>query len=107
MSEPDPTESMVYDGEQEDEVLEFLKRAWNELRSLRKVRVWKDRFRIYDINGDSFEVLGIGYPDAGIVALLNTVNAAYRPELIHEPFSGPFKEFLTGKRYPWARDRIL
>src|SRR5215831_12213091 len=54
--------------------LEFLKRTRSELRELRKVRVWKDRLEIFDVNGDRFEVRGLGYPDADIVALLNAVN---------------------------------
>ncbi len=107
MKEPDPVASMTFDPERVDELRAFLKRAWNELRTLRKARVWVDRFRVYDVNGDCFEVRGIGYPDPSITLLLDAVYAAYCRESIHEPFAGPFKEFLTGKRYPWAHDRVM
>ena len=59
--------------------LEFLKRTRWELRSLRKVHVWSDRLQIFDINGDSFEVRGIGYTDSDIIPLLRAVNAAFDP----------------------------
>ena len=43
-----------------DAALEFLKRTRNELRAVRFVHVWKDRFRIIDVNHDCFEVRGVG-----------------------------------------------
>src|SRR5262249_58508026 len=50
--------------------LEFLKRTRAELRTLRKVRLWKDRLHVIDVNKDYFEIRGIGYADADVVALL-------------------------------------
>src|SRR5205807_4494352 len=44
-----------------DAALEFLKRTRSELRTLRKVRVWKDKLHIIDVNKDFFEVRGLGY----------------------------------------------
>lgn len=38
----------------------------SEMWVLQKVRVWNDLFEIFDINGDTFEVRGIGYPDKDI-----------------------------------------
>jgi len=90
-----------------DAALEFLKRTRNELRTLRKVRVWKDRFHILDINQDFFEVRGIGYPDADIVPLLQNLNTAFNPETIHHEIEAEYKEFNTGRRYPWAYDRVM
>jgi hypothetical protein len=102
-----PLATFAYSVGQLDDVLEFLKRTRNELRMLRKVRVWRDRVRVYDVNGDCFEVLGIGYPDSDIKPVLEAVHTAYKPESIHDPFDGPFKEFKTGKRHPWAEDRVM
>ncbi len=107
MKELEPKASLRYHPGRLDEALAFLKRAWEELRVLRCVRVWQDRFRVYDINGDCFEIEGVGYPDADIMPLLDAVYAAYRPDSIHEPFAGPYKEYRTGRRYPWARDRVM
>jgi len=90
-----------------DATLEFLKRTRSELRSLRRVRVWKDRLQIFDVNGDYFEVRGIGYPDADIVALLRAINTAFDPDTIHQPVAQEYKEFATGRRHTWAEDRVM
>ena len=90
-----------------DAALEFLKRTRGELRSLRKARVWKDRFQVIDVNKDYFEVRGVGYPDADIVPLLQHVNTAFNPETIHNAVEAEYKEFGAGNRYPWAYDRVM
>ncbi|MBM79272.1 MAG: hypothetical protein CMJ78_01605 [Planctomycetaceae bacterium] len=90
-----------------NEALEFLKRTRSELRMLRMARVYRDRFQIIDINGDAFEITGIGYPDPDIVPILNNVNTAYKQDLIHEPTDDEFKQFKTGRRYCWAQDRVM
>jgi hypothetical protein len=90
-----------------DLALEFLKRTRNELRPLRMVRVWKDKLQIFDINGDSFEILGVGYPDADIVPILHNLGTAFNPETIHQPTREEYKEFKTGKQRPWAEHRVM
>lgn len=90
-----------------DAALEFLKRTRWDLRSLRYVRVFTDRLQIFDINNDSFEVRGIGFPDADIIPLLHAVNTAFDPQTIHQETSLEFKEFKTGRRYTWAADRVM
>jgi hypothetical protein len=87
--------------------LEFLKRTRWELRSLRKVRVWTDRLQILDVNGDYFEVRGIGYLQPEIVPLLRAVNTAFDPTTIHNPTDQEYKELATGRRHPWAEDRVM
>ena len=62
---------------------------------------------MFDVNGDSFEVRGIGYPDADIVPLLRLINTAFDPETIHNPTDLPFKELSTGRRHTWAEDRVM
>jgi len=90
-----------------DAALEFLKRTRWELRTLRKARVWKDRLQILDVNGDFFEVRGVGYPDADVVPLLRAVNAAFDPLTVHDSTDLDYKEVLTGRRHPWAEDRVM
>jgi hypothetical protein len=90
-----------------DLALEFLKRTRSELRQLRMVRVGKDFLRIYDVNGDLFEVTGIGFADGDVIPLLKSVNAAYNPATIHQPTDAAHKEFKTGRRHPWAEDRVM
>jgi len=86
---------------------EFLKRTRSELRMLRKVRLWRDKFQIIDVNKDYFEVRGIGYADADIVPLLKMINAAYNPETLQEATPAEYKEFGTGRCHPWAHDRVM
>jgi hypothetical protein len=92
---------------QVDKALEFLKRTRSELRTLRKVRVWADRLQIIDVNKDYFEIRGIGYKDADIVPILRNLNTAFNPQTIHEPTAQDYKEFDTGRRHPWAEDRVM
>jgi hypothetical protein len=87
--------------------LEQLKRTRWELRELWFVRAWKDRYQVFDVNKDYVEFRGIGYPDEAIVALLRGVNAAFDPATIHDPTEADYKEFLTGRRFPWAHDRVM
>ena len=90
-----------------DAALEFLKRTRSELRSLRKVRIWTDRVHIIDVNKDSFELRGLGYLDADIVPVLRSINTAFDPKKIHEATTLEYKEFDTGRRHPWAEDRVM
>ncbi len=87
--------------------LEFLKRTRSELRMLRKVRIWKNRLHIIDINKDCFEIQGLGYPDGDIVPILQKLNTAFNPQTIHDGTDLEYKEFDTGKRRPWAEDRVM
>jgi hypothetical protein len=105
MSEPLATHDFTPGGV--DAALEFLKRTRAELRTLRKVRVFKDRLHVIDVNKDYFEVRGVGYADAEIVPLLRNLNTAFNPETIHNPIDAEYKEFDTGRRYPWAYDRVM
>jgi hypothetical protein len=87
--------------------LEFLKRTRWELRSLRRARVWADRLQVFDINGDYFELRGVGYPDADIVPLLRAINTAFDPLTVHDATDLEYKELATGRRHPWAEDRVM
>src|SRR5258708_5611648 len=87
--------------------LEFLKRTRSELRSLRKVHVWPDRLQVFDVNGDYFEIRGLGYAQPETVAALRFVNPNFKPETTHNPIDRPYKEFLTGRRHNWAEDRVM
>ena len=90
-----------------DAACEFLKRTRAELRQLRKVRVWKDKLHVIDVNKDIFEVRGIGYESPDIVPLLRMINTAYNPATLHDPIDFEYKEFDTGRRYCWAQDRVM
>ena len=67
----------------------------SELRLLRMVRLWKDRLRVYDVNRDVFEIVGLGYPDPDVIPLLDRHQRRLRPGTIHLPTDAEYKEFKT------------
>ena len=87
--------------------LNFFRRTRNELRTLRMVRVSLQWVQLFDVNGDYFELNGLGYSDPEVVPVLKSFDTPFKPESIHNPINAPFKEFKTGRRYPWAADRVM
>lgn len=87
--------------------LDFLKQMRYRLRELRLAHVGEHWLRAFDVNGDFVEITGVGYVDDEIVAVLDALNAVYKRESIHAPAARPYKEFKTGKRRPWAEDRVM
>jgi hypothetical protein len=85
----------------------FFRRTRDELRMLRLVHVSTDSVRLFDVNGDYFELRGLGYLDEDIVTVLRSFDTPFNPATIHTPIAAPFKEFKTGRRYPWAADRVM
>ena len=63
--------------------------------------------RLFDVNGDYFELRGLGYEDDEIIAVLNSFDTPFNPDTIHQPATLAYKEFKTGRRYPWAEDRVM
>jgi hypothetical protein len=90
-----------------DAAIQFFRRTRNELRTLRLVRVSTDWVRLFDVNEDFFELRGLGYADADVVPVLKSFDTPFNPESIHAPIAAPYKEFKTGRRYPWAADRVM
>lgn len=102
-----PTASYDFRSGTPEEARLFLRSAWWRLRQLRKVRVWKDKLQVIDVNKDYFEVSGVGYEDPEVVPLLRVLNTAFDPATIHEPTRDEYKELSTGRRHPWAEDRVM
>ncbi|MGD9635618.1 MAG: hypothetical protein AB7G28_23080 [Pirellulales bacterium] len=90
-----------------DAAIAFFRRTRSELRTLRFVRVSTDWVRLFDINGDYFELRGLGYPDADVVPVLRSFDTPFDPDRIHLPVDAEYKEYRTGRRYPWAADRVM
>ena len=90
-----------------DAAIAFFRRTRIELRMLRQVRVSTEWVRLFDVNGDYFELRGLGYPDAEIVPVLRSFDTPFNPDSIHLPVTATYKEFKTGRRYPWAADRVM
>ena len=107
MAMKDPLATHNFDDGGLEAALTFFRRTRFELRMLRKVRVSTEWVRLFDINGDYFELCGLGYPDADVVPVLNSFDTPFNPETIHQPTNAEYKEFKTGRRYPWAADRVM
>jgi hypothetical protein len=107
MSDVSPKGTWQFDAGDLDGAHRFLKRCWSELRALRRVRIWSDRVRVYDVNGDCFELTGVGYADPSAPWVLDQVNANYDRQSLSQPTGEPYKEYLTGRRYNWAQDRVM
>ena len=90
-----------------DAALAFFRRTRDELRTLRRVQVSTDWIRLFDINGDYFELRGLGYGDADVAPVLRSFDTPFDPERIHLPIDAEYKEFKTGRRYPWSADRVM
>jgi hypothetical protein len=85
----------------------FFRRTRNELRMLRFVRVSTEWVRLFDVNGDYFELRGLGYTEPDVIPVLRSFDTPFNHETIHLPIAGEYKEFKTGRRYPWAADRVM
>ena len=97
----------IYETGQLQAALDFFKRMRSELSTLRKCRVWTDKVQVFDVNGDYFEIRALGYPDPDVLTALKSINTVFNPERIHESVDRPYKEFKTGRRHPWAEDRVM
>jgi len=106
MGDTDPQAVYHFNGELQL-ALDFFKRTRSELSTLRKCRVWSDRIQVFDVNGNYFEIVGLGYLDPDIRPVLQSINAVFKPDQIHNPIDRPYKEFKTSKRRPWAEDRVM
>ena len=107
MSATEPRAIYEYQVGHLNQALDFFKRTRGELSTLRKCRVWLDRIQLFDVNGEFFEIRGMGYSDTEIVPILKSVNTVFRPERIHLPVASSYKEFKTSRRFPWAEDRVM
>jgi hypothetical protein len=107
VSETPPVAAFEHRADQPDATLDFLKQMRYQLRELRLTRVGEHWLRVYDVNGDYYEIIGLGYADPKILTVLDAINAAFNRETIHVPTARPYKEFKTGKRRPWAEDRVM
>lgn len=71
--------------------LAFFQHTHSELRTLRLVRVSTQWVRLFDINGDFFELRGLGYPDAETIPVLESFDTPFNPETIHVPIAAPLQ----------------
>jgi hypothetical protein len=104
---PEPLATHEFTDGGTDAAISFFRRTRNELRTLRMVQVSTEWVRLFDVNGDYFELLGLGYTDPEIVPVLRSFDTPFNPETVHLPIAAPYKEFKTGRRYPWAADRVM
>ena len=73
------------------------------------VRLGQNQGKGFAVRAGVLQAAGdvIGYADADIIPLLRNINTAFDPQKIHEPTDSEYKEFDTGRRHPWAEDRVM
>ena len=85
----------------------FLKRTRAELRLLRMVRLGKDLLHVYDVNKDFVRGPRHRLPRRRRGAALAERQHGLQPRDDPRPTDAEYKEFDTGRRHPWAEDRVM
>ena len=102
---------IVYTGSLEDsrELIQFVRRETDKLRSLRKLVISPDKTVVRDVNGEGIEFPGLTYGSAVLEALLEELGVVFTPQTLHNPTATPggVKEFRLSARHPWGHDRVM
>ncbi len=78
------------------------------LRAFRRVELAPKRVTVFDINGNSLAVDGVGWETVGIGRLLSGLGASFDPGTLNDPpISGDRKEYVIVKADPWGQDRAI
>jgi len=102
---------IVYDGPVGDatEVVRFLRRELNNLRTLRRVRISPERTIVLDVNKDGLEFPGLTYGSPVLERLLQELGVMFSSDTLHDTTGVPDgqKEFDLSARYTWGHDRVM
>ena len=102
---------IVYAGSPEDsgELIQFLRREMDRLRSLRKLVISREKTVVCDINKDCIEFPGLTYGSAALEDLLHELGVVFNPATLHNSNATPsgIKEFDLSARHPWGEDRVM
>ena len=91
------------------ELIQFLRREMTGLRSLRRLRISREKTIVLDVNGDGIEFPGLTYGCAALEDLLRELGVIFTPQTLHNPDSTPggVKEFRLSARWPWGEERVM
>ncbi len=98
---------MRYDRDEPDILAKILQRQRRGFNKANRVRVGPDEVVIYDINGDSFTVTGLGYGDPKLIELLIHLGASFDPRRLGEiPADDPkVREYELSRSWAWGAER--
>ena len=101
----------VYTGSPEnaDELIRFVRREIDNLRSLRKLVISRQETVLYDINKDGITFPGLTYGSAALEPLLHELGVVFAAQTLHNPDATPsgVKEFDLSARAPWGEERVM
>jgi hypothetical protein len=102
---------VVYTGsvDDSDSVILFLRRQMTALRSLRRLKISREKTVVLDVNGDGVEFPGLTYGCPTLENLLRELGVIFTPKTLHNPDATPggVKEFHLSARHPWGEDRVM
>ena len=102
---------IVYKGSLDDtrELVQFLRRESDKLRSLRKLIITREKTVVRDVNGDEMEFPGLTYGCAALDVLLQELGVVFTHATLHNAGATPngVKEFRLSARHPWGHDRVM
>src|SRR5258708_15506451 len=102
---------VAYAGSVDDahELIQFLRRELNRLRSLRRLRISREKTVVLDVNGDGIEFPGLTYGCASLDELMRELGIVFNPTTLHNPKATPsgIKEFDISAKWTWGHDRVL
>jgi hypothetical protein len=102
---------ITYAGPLDDsrELIQFLRREMDKLRSLRKVVISLKETIVSDVNGDRMEFPGLTYGNPVLEELLRELGVVFNRQTLHNPAAtaNGVKEFLLTARWTWGHDRVL
>ena len=97
---------IVYTGPVDDthEVVQFVRREVDKLRSLRKMIVSREGTVLQDVNGNGIEFPGLTYGCAGLDRLLQEFGIVFPTRILHDPNAMPngIREFDLSACWTWG-----
>ena len=90
------------------EALKMTRLKSETFRPFRHVVLEPERTIVYDINGDTMTIEGLGWKSDGVARLVNGLGASFNPSRVNEaPLKGDTKEFAIVKGDPSYHIRFL
>ena len=96
-----------YDPAESDLVRKILRAQRKSFNTANLVRVEPRRTIVYDINKDGFVIVGLGYGDENLIALLQALGAAFNPQELRRLTreEGAAREFALSRVWAWGAER--
>jgi len=97
---------IVYAGSVDDthELIQFVRREVDNLKTLRKLIVSRERTVLQDVNGNGIEFPGLTYGCAALSRLLQEFGVVFPSKILHDPNATPngIREFDLSACWTWG-----